>query len=179
MREGKPPYGIASDDGIRAALDDVRSRIAEAEAQRAQLDRVIANGKEEERLLQRLLALRSGDELPSAEKPVSLLDQRDSSILSSGSVAVDAVVTELGSIGRPVHISELMRLLRERSVQIPGAGTQANLIAHLRRDARIVRPSRGMYGLSSWGLESMAAPKFRRRRTRKRRHIVRGLGHDH
>jgi hypothetical protein len=60
-----------------------------------------------------------------------------------------------------------MRLLREAEVQIPGAGTQANLITHLRRDPRFVRPSRGMYGLSEWGLENMPTPT-RRKRRRKR-----------
>jgi hypothetical protein len=81
--------------------------------------------------------------------------------------AVEAVARELASAGRPVHISDLMRLLREAQVQIPGAGTQANLITHLRRDPRLVRPSRGMYGLAAWGLENMPMVAGRKRRRRR------------
>jgi len=80
-----------------------------------------------------------------------------------------AVIDELVVTGRPIHLSELMRLLDVRNIAIPGAGTQANLIAHLRRDPRLVRPSRGMYGLAAWGLENMAPTQ---RTVRKKRFRV-------
>jgi hypothetical protein len=62
----------------------------------------------------------------------------------------------------------LVRLLCQRGIPIPGAGTQANLITHLRRDPRLVRPSRGMYGLSVWGLENMPTGLRQRRKKRLR-----------
>jgi hypothetical protein len=64
---------------------------------------------------------------------------------------------------RPLHISELMRLLEEREVELPGAGQQANVIAHLTRSPDIVRPSRGMYALSSWGIKEPLKPASRKR----------------
>jgi hypothetical protein len=81
--------------------------------------------------------------------------------------AVEVVVRELAAAGRPVHISDLIRRLREQRVQIPGAGTQANLITHLRRDQRVVRPSRGMYALAAWGLENMPVTTSRKRRRKR------------
>jgi hypothetical protein len=83
--------------------------------------------------------------------------------------AVQAVFEELTAAGRPLHISELMRLLHERKVPIPGSGMQANLITHLRRDDRLVRPSRGMYGLTAWGLQAMPATQRTRRKRRRTR----------
>jgi hypothetical protein len=51
---------------------------------------------------------------------------------------------------RPLHISELMRLLADQGVSLPGGGAQANFITYLRRDERFVRPARGMYALAEW-----------------------------
>src|SRR5262249_52406376 len=125
--------------------------------------------REEERLLQRLLALRQG--VAAAQSPQTLSPQQSLPLLGASEhkkhPVLDAVVRELASAGRPLHISDLMRLLREAQVQIPGAGTQANLITHLRRDPRLVRPSRGMYGLAAWGLENMPRAKQRKRRKRR------------
>jgi hypothetical protein len=114
--------------------------------------------------LERLLALRQGQ--PVAAQP-GLIERRAVAD-ANDRPAVQAVIDELTAAGRPVHISELMRLLRAKEVAIPGSGTQANLITHLRRDARFVRPSRGMYGLAAWGLEGMTASRRRRRRKRVR-----------
>ena len=172
------PHGDAlSEEAIVRALEGVRARAAKTESQRADLERAIATIQEEERLLQRLLDVRRGvvaesinqekeakhDKTPSGSKASSALLP----VSASKHPAVQAVIDELATASRPLHISELMRLLRERRVTIPGAGTQANLITHLRRDVRLVRTSRGMYGLSTWGIESMK-PSRRVRRRRKR-----------
>jgi hypothetical protein len=61
-----------------------------------------------------------------------------------------------------------MRLLSENDVAIPGAGAQANLIAHLTRHPDIVRPSRGMYALGSWGVPERPDKPPLRRAGRKR-----------
>jgi hypothetical protein len=168
MSQEKILTSIMSETAIRAALDEVRLRVSDAERRRTELDRIIANGKEEERLLVRLQALRSGELGMDAEAP-SQSDAVAPRAAGAGSLTVDAVVGELTNAARPLHVSELMRLLSERGIPIPGAGTQANLIAHLRRDDRIVRPSRGMYALAASGLENMPSRTGRkRRRIRKR-----------
>lgn len=165
-----------SETTIDQALQEVRLRLSRLEENRAELDRAITAAREEERLLLRILALRRGD--ASAEQNATSpetgsawqeIDQQGKPHAGEYSKhpAVQAVIRELAEAGRPLHISDLMRLLREGGIQIPGAGTQANLITHMRRDPRIVRPSRGVYGLSVWGLEDM--PKTtRRKRLRKR-----------
>lgn len=78
---------------------------------------------------------------------------------------VVASIAELEKAGRPLHISELMQTLQEQGEGIPGSGQQANLIAHLTRESQIVRPSRGMYALASWGIEAKprVKPAVRRR----------------
>src|SRR5437667_4854187 len=138
---------------------DCRGR---AEGERADLERVIAATREEEHLLSRLLALRrTGAASPdgaSAEESRHL-GLPSATVGEAKHPAVQAVIEELSTAGRPLHISELMRLLRDRNVSIPGSGTQANLITHLRRDDRLIRPSRGMYGLAAWGLQAMPASR--------------------
>lgn len=167
--------GLLSDEAIVKAIEIARDRAAKAERQRADLDRTIAMAQEEERLLCRLLDVRRGVSTREEVKHEGLSSVAGAPSSASLSVngskhsAVQAVIDELIAATRPLHISELMRLLRDRSVTIPGAGTQANLITHLRRDARLVRTSRGMYGLSDWGIESMKPS----RRVRKRRKRIR------
>ena len=157
---------------IADALDMVRARIAHIEKERAEFGRALESAREEERLLTRLLALRRGAapaETDGRKPEVQSPAQPDPGPMAAEpkQPAVQAVVRELAVAGRPLHISDLMRLLRDHGVQVPGAGTQANLITHLRRDPRLVRPSRGMYGLAAWGLENMPATTRQKRRTRR------------
>ena len=172
---GERDRNLLSEESIVKAIELARARASQAEHGRADLDRTIAKAREEERLLQRLLDVRRGTS-PTVEPKLrgSTVNRdasptRPASIPGSKHPVVQAVIDELATTARPLHISELMRLLHDRNVPIPGAGVQANLIAHLRRDARLIRTSRGMYGLSTWGLESMGpARRVRRRRSRVR-----------
>jgi hypothetical protein len=159
--------GFMSEEAINRALEIARARIARVERERAELARDIAATREEEHLLTRLLALRRG--AATGEAPEREPDHGFVGVSASETKypAVVAVLDELKGAGRPLHISELMRLLRERKIEIPGSGTQANLITHLRRDERLMRPSRGMYALATWGLADMA-PARRVGRRRKR-----------
>jgi hypothetical protein len=159
---------------ITQALEETRARISSAQHQLAEAERTVKAAQEEERLLLRLLALREGAApaehglmLPGQNSQGSEHAVEPKRAENSKHPAVQAVVRELATAGRPLHISDLMRLLSEAHVQVPGAGTQANLITHLRRDPRLVRPSRGMYGLSEWGLENMPATRERKRRRKR------------
>jgi hypothetical protein len=172
------PASVDSDsrDAIANALEELRVRLAQMQRQRAELERSIAAAQEEERLLKRVLALRQG--APPANPEVTQPNSDASANTAAGPERTDvadspthplvqAVIRELASTGRPMHISDLMRLLRDADIQIPGAGTQANLITYLRRDPRLVRPSRGMYGLSAWGLDNMPTTTKSKRRKRR------------
>jgi hypothetical protein len=155
---------------IAESLAVVRNRIARLEQDRVDLDKRIAADREEERLLTSLVALRRGEfaGASSESKKTHYADEGESERLAENPL-LGAVIDELTSAGRPIHISELMRLLEARKVPLPGAGAQANLIIYLRRDPRIVRPSRGTYGLAEWGLTEMSPSPRRRKRRRKAR----------
>lgn len=175
---------LVQDDGtesmpeatILAALEATRSRISRAQAQRAELERAIASAQEEEQLLEKLLALRrgEGETLAVVQQAEGFSQTPENPARGLNHPVVLAVLEELEQAGRPLHISELMRLLHNRKVPIPGLGAQANVISYLRRDKRLVRPSRGMYGLAVWGLEDMSIQARSRRRRRRMRSAAKG-----
>jgi hypothetical protein len=89
-----------------------------------------------------------------------------------GTALQNAVVAILAEHGESMQIRQLMAAVQERGVHIPGSGQQANLIAYISRDPRVVRPSRGFYGLAEWGLQDTTParkPKRRRRTGGKQR----------
>lgn len=87
---------------------------------------------------------------------------------STKSALLSAVVEILAEQGAPMQIRELMAAVQRRGVAIPGSGQQANLIAHISRNDRIVRPRRGYYALRDWGIEdAKPASGSKRRRSVK------------
>lgn len=157
---------VLSDDELAAAADAASQKRQIAEARAEQWAQVaMAAGREEQHFLE-ILALRSGSDA-RVRAPASGDQQA-----SNGEVhpVIAASIAVLEREGRPMHIGQLMQTLKQQGVTIPGSGEQANLISYLRRDRRIVRPSRGMYGLGVWGLKDMAPPqRARKRRTKRRR----------
>ena len=132
---------LMPDAAIENALAAIRQRIAEQEREHAHLAKRIAVSKAEEHLLGQILAVRRGER---ASKPAAFQNTSDGTAAKKGSDSLLEIVgEELRSAGRPLHISDLMRLLGLRHVKIPGAGTQANLITYLRRDQRFIRAARG------------------------------------
>jgi hypothetical protein len=154
---------------IVEALESARKRALAAEQKRSELDRAITAAREEQRLLERLLALRRNGSAETTIEPIPVQIEANVSVPRTGESLLQVVLQELEAAGRPLHISELMRLLKDRNAPIPGSGTQANLITYLRRDARIVRPSRGMYALAASGLPNMVVPQRKRRRRKHMR----------
>jgi hypothetical protein len=130
----------------------------------------LARAEQEARLIKQLLTL--GNEPPEEEDAVLTLTIAESAegtpLPRSRHPVVDEVARLIEAEGHPLHISEIMRLLEQRNAALPGRGDQANVIAHIRRDPRFVRPSRGVYGLASWGLRSTAGNDGPRRRIKKR-----------
>ena len=161
---------------LEIALLEAIDRGKQLRSRLLNLQQELGANDEEERILSRLMALRRGEPEYAATK--TQIDRREEvsplfSQTSRGHGVIEAVVAILAGAKRPVHISELMRLLGERSVTIPGSGTQANLISYLRRDNQIVRPSRGMYGLAVWGLVEMPRSSKKGRKNRRRKRILR------
>jgi hypothetical protein len=160
-----------STDVLLKAIEEAKGTEVRLQKQIDEMQRRLARIQEEARILTKLIALRSGKALAAPVNEVGHVQPgpplNTVTVAKSSHNALEAVVAILEEATRPVHISDLMRLLRDKNVQIPGSGTQANLISHLRRDKRIVRPSRGMYGLAAWGLTEMPS-RLRRRRKRRR-----------
>jgi hypothetical protein len=164
--------------------EDLQHSISEARAKaQACADEVIAaqgrlaEAEREERLLVELAQLRgwSDDE----EGPLAAGPPVDARANGTGetrrrtpspmrTALLTAVIDILNERGEPSYIGDLMAALQERSVEIPGSGQQANVIAHISRDERIVRPKRGFYGLSEWGLTDARTAHAKSKRTRSR-----------
>lgn len=165
IQDGSPRLTQAlTTSALKEALETAREHAGRLENQIQTLGLALSKVREEEQLLEKLISVRRGD-APGRPQRSRALERVMNRVVRSPAVAT--VVEILRETERPLHISELMRLLGDRNVRIPGAGRQANLIAGLRRDGRIVRPSRGMYGLAAWGLKDLTLKRKGRRKTRK------------
>ena len=155
---------------IERALDAARSRRKEIEAQSKELERAAALALQEESLLADLVAIRRGkSDVNRGLATVRYVGPAAAERVQSSHPVVDEVLNILEQEARPVHISQVMRVLRDRQIDIPGSGTQANVISHLARDGRISRPSRGMYALAASDLahEERKPEKASRKRERE------------
>lgn len=88
-----------------------------------------------------LIALESPDgrEERTAAKPQSRLQ-------ASGNTVQNAVKELLHERRQPMHIREIREELIRRGIPIPGKGTEANIIVHLRRAPDLfARKGRGIY----------------------------------
>ncbi len=156
---------------VRRALENTRYRARQLEEQVAALQKQLSIVQEEETLYERLLLLREGHQ--TTPDGLATRDQKKAPIArakvpESQHPIVDAVAAILEEEERPLHIAELMLALEERKVELPGAGQQANVISHLRRDSRFIRPARGVYALASSGLPDIpATPRTKQKRRRK------------
>jgi hypothetical protein len=154
----KDQQSTMTETALLDALKSARERIGRAEIERSKFEAAITAARKEERLLIKLLELRGIDSPDSGQKSGTVRKSVPGQKRASGYMRrplIDAVIEELTSSGRPVHISELMRMLQTRGIPVPGLGTQANLISYLRREPQLVRTSRGMYALSAWGLKTL------------------------
>lgn len=152
-------------------LDAVRERNQVLEARLEQLNQALLSGRREEALLEDLLELRRGGGGSRTPGKASAIPPANVSAPKTAHVLHPVVVASMDALnraGRPLHIQELMNTLEQKGVEIPGSGDQANLISYLRRDPRIVRPARGLYGLKVWGLEDIESKPGPRKRNAKR-----------
>lgn len=157
-------------DSMQEAFSKVRScdeRVVAAKAELTEAEREL-------RLLMELAQMR-GVDVPAGLRMPKRLDvggngdepsRRNSSDKQN---LLNAVVGILAEQGKPMQIRDLMAAVQKREVRIPGRGQQANLIAHISRDPRISRPSRGFYALKEWGGEEAKSVPRRRKRSRTRR----------
>lgn len=78
-----------------------------------------------------------------------------------GAYVVERARLILQEHGEPMHINDLYAVFLKRGYTVPGAGTAANLTAHLTRSDAIRSPKRGIYCL----------PEHDRKRSRVRKQM--------
>lgn len=79
------------------------------------------------------------------EEPTQVLGRRPS---KQSIELTNGVVDELRKAGRPLQVQDLMARIEKNGAALPGKGTSANLIAHLRRMPNVRRVARGLYTLA-------------------------------
>lgn len=151
--------------------DEVRTWLAAVQADLRALKEKMEPLLEEQRRLEEREALMR-DLLRSFDSAASDGAGDASSIpATSGSVreyVVERATEILRGAGQPLHINDLHAQFLARGYTVPGAGTPANLIVHLRKASEIASPQRGLYGLT----ENIGPVKQRTKRrttTRRRR----------
>lgn len=158
------PSQDISDADLEAALTAARARSQDLDERIEEIQRQREAVRREAQLLKELVDLRKGGS-PDRARRDEAKDSNSADVPHRAPhPSVEAVIGELERAGRPLHISELMRLLEEQDVAIPGSGKQANLIAHLTRTPEITRPSRGIYALAAWPMKPALKPASRQRR---------------
>lgn len=165
---------------IEAALEAAKNLVRAIEEQIAALEEKLVSTKREQHLLEELVAIRRGKEpaKPYSRPRVPSLVSDSTLLEHTGDDVVDAAVAVLQDHESPMHIGELMTVLQDRNVRLPGQGTQANLISRLSRDERIIRTARGIYALRKWGLEEMPVSKRRSGKNAKRRRRPKSDGEE-
>jgi hypothetical protein len=109
-------------------------------------------------LVTRLIAIEGGDVITPQLRSVQEEPQpRDIPTVASELQAAVHQVLEVN--GSPMHISAINAALRQRGIAIPGRGTDANIIVHLRRAPYLFeRKARGTYALVAW--KKLRSPKL-------------------
>jgi hypothetical protein len=165
---------VLSKETLQQSLEEAAKAVRSREEDVNAALLLLSEAERELRLLAELAQIR-GVELPEAARAVGTVRAEPASNgdthqavgrtpSRSKSALLSAVVEILAAQGEPMQIQDLMAAVRKRQVAIPGQGVQANLIAYISRDPRIVRPRRGYYGLAEWGLKDTTPAKRRRRR---------------
>jgi hypothetical protein len=137
---------LASATGEIAKVD---SEIAPRLERRARLESQVA-------LLEKLRLTFTGDVAPPDSPPIKFFREDGAAQPAIGTAGprgtIGAYVIEhakriLQEHDGPMHINELYATFLKRGYTVPGAGTAANLTAHLTRSDAIESPKRGLYCL--------------------------------
>jgi hypothetical protein len=148
---------------LKTKRTEILASIETARQQASEIAALISLKEAQLKNIDDLLLLESGSAPSQRATPPSAPDRKGSSF-------VDQAAEVLRELGRPAHYRQLVELLADRKVYVPGKDPGANLISHITRDDRFVRTGRGLYGLAEWPSVSAARPKSKRKRnTRKRK----------
>lgn len=116
---------------------------------------------DERQIEDRLAGLR---QLHAAYEPVKVKEQAEGRTAPAIPRSVTQTVRDrvreiLRESSDPVHINDIHRAFGERGWPVPGAGTAANITAHLSHAPDIVSPRRGFYRVLTEGEQSQGLPQ--------------------
>jgi hypothetical protein len=152
---------VLSSETLQSSIDEAADVVRSREAELTHAQEALGEARRELQLLAELAEIR-GVEIPAylqerEDQPTTPTPvegkARGRTSSAGGGALVNAVVEILAEVKEPMQIQALMAAVKKRQVRIPGQGAQANLIAVISRDPRIVRPRRGYYGLAARGLK--------------------------
>jgi len=149
---------------VRRWLEDLERRDAEIQATLNPLLQEQAAIHKRQRLLTELLASFNASvstRSTSANRPLTS-ETVGEQVRKNVRLVLEAVPS--GTL----HINEIHAEFIKRGFEIPGQGRPANITAHLTRDADIVSPQRGVYGLREI-VGPVTTKPVRRRKANKRR----------
>lgn len=151
---------------IGRELDDVRAQENAVKVEVAERLRSLSETRmrleARVRHIQALLALEGQPVETGAVGPEVVLPGPD-----AGSLA-DTAYQLLAETRQEYHYEALAAELQLRGVRIGGKEPAKNLVAHIHRDARFIRPKRGVYALKEWYPKGTASVGTRRRRKRRK-----------
>jgi hypothetical protein len=99
-------------------------------------------------LVRRLIAVEATSTDSATNGIRAATNPQTTAVVGSGNAIQSAVRDILQTKGRPMHIAEIRAALVQKGIPIPGKGTDANVIVHLRRAPDLfTKRGRGMYGL--------------------------------
>jgi hypothetical protein len=100
-----------------------------------------------------------GGEVPQESQPVVPFPGS----ARMGTPISDAAYAVLEERGEPMHYHPLTRVVQLRGIEIGGQNPANTLLAHLSRDDRFYRPSRGTYALREWDPKARSVGVRRRK----------------
>jgi hypothetical protein len=142
-------------ESLKAKRGEISAELEHLRVSRREVDERIAVREGQLRNIEELLALEGEEQEVQVDDPAA-----------SGHF-MDSVVDELTASTTGMHYTDILRRVQARGVEIPGRDPGANLIAHMSRDARVVRVGRGTYAMA--GSAPPTRPVRRRRAKTKGR----------
>lgn len=137
---------MKSDETLQQLMQETEARIQDLSEKVAPLLTELETQRERLSLLAQLLNLSKSSATKTQQN-----GRTTTSSLWDNSVEI------LRQADQPLHLGAIKSALISRGISIPGKGSDANLIGHLSRCPKIVRVSRGIYGLVERDLESANA----------------------
>ncbi|MGH9787023.1 MAG: hypothetical protein ACRD88_22865 [Terriglobia bacterium] len=150
--------------GVEEQLSAVQAELAPLVAEQRRLE------AQHRLLIDLLRELQPTEEIKAGPATSDTSIGGSNSLGATGRYVIERTIEILHEAGQALHINDLYARFLERGYQVPGAGTPANLTAHIRRSEVIVSPKRGLYGLVEHvGPVQTANRKRARRRPMKRK----------